>query len=266
MSTIIANPADVRTAALLAKLGYTAETYRPAGWPYPQDMSFDRVTERARIAKAKSARKEPLTDEDSKALAALTMQRDCYITPDMVWQVASAIAEKEKGSWHCDPFFNVWSYTKDWLIREPMVLDGHEGRDGMAKDADDKPSFWVGDSMVNGPHSVTEKWIPLAAMHGRENIVAVVVQVSGQKWLMKHGLQCDVAVEFGRMNYESPPGIPPAKCNPLGSALLLWVPAIRKSRAKFVPTIYRVRDRMGKMQECLARAGRGGHKTKTVTL
>jgi hypothetical protein len=255
-----------RSAAILARLGYTTETYRPAGWPYPLTVSFDRVTELARIAQAKSRRKEPLTSEDAKAITALTMQRDCYITPDMVWQVASAIAGKAKGSWHCDPFFNVWSYTKDWLVPDPLVLDGHQGRDGLAKNPDDTPAFWVGDSMVNGPHSCSEKWIPLAAMHGRENVVAVVVQVSGQKWLLKYGMQCDVCVEFGRMNYESPPGIPPAKCNPLCSALLMWVPEIRKSRAKYQPVFYKVRNHTGKVHEVLARAGRGGHKTKVIEL
>lgn len=256
---------EQRSAAILTRLKYDVDTYRPVGWPYPPSMSFERVVEMARIASAKSARKEALKDEDSKAIAAMTMLRDCYVTDEWVWRLASLVAGKARGTWDCDPYFNAWSYTKEWLVENPLVLDGFEGRDGLAKDPDDKPSFWTGDCLVNGPHSVTEKWISLAAMHGRENIVAAVVQVSGQKWLMKHGMQCDVCIELGRMNYVSPRGLPPAKCNPLGSALLLWLPELRKPRAKkFAPTIYSVVDRYGKEHRCLARAGCGGPKTPVI--
>lgn len=166
--------------------------------------------------------------------------RDCYVTPAAVWQLATDLAclhlhdlsvdqEIAEGfSWDCDPFSN--PSAQGYAARARVKLDGtSEDRDGLDFTEEGRPANWVGNCLVNGPHSKPATWLSLCDMHGQQNVVAAVCPLDGTQWYHRHAAQADVMVSLGRLNYEAPPGLPPRFASPRGSSLLLWIPRLRQA-------------------------------------
>lgn len=157
--------------------------------------------------------------------------RDCWCTPEIVWQVVEAFFGRPI---KCDPFWNPWG-----TLHPESRLDGSLERDGFAVDSDGAPKYWSGSVGANGPHSSTAHtpeipddsdeeykkggFLRMCSEYGKTEQCAAVVPYRGDDNLWHHGMSADVILEFGRFNFEPPPGVT-GSSNPGCTVVLLWLP------------------------------------------
>lgn len=232
-------------------------TWRPRGWR--GGLSPEATYPLGRSAEEKARRRVPLTLDEEVALSNLALLRDCYNTPVWVWELASRYAEIGANEWGCDPFWNPSAVGASLVAR--VKLDGHSPeRDGLAVTDEGRPRHWQGPALVNGPHSDPAAWVRLCAAHGEREVVAAVVPCDGVRWYREIALTCDLEVALGRLNYEAPPGMPPANASPRASSLLLWIPHRRaeiKEGRLGLPLAFRV-EHAPRRPVVIVRRGFGG--------
>ena len=153
--------------------------------------------------------------------------RDAWNTHPRVWLLASRMLGVD---FKVDPFHNPAAQALPRLVRK---LGGHTPEtDGLAH-VDGFPLNWRGKlkqgkaaAAVNGPHSMTERWLSLCAAYGEEEFVAAFVPDCGDAWFQQIGMRAQIVIRLGRVSCLPPPGIKSSA--PRGaSALLLWIPAAR---------------------------------------
>jgi len=168
---------------------------------------------------AKTAAENALTEHDLEAVANEKLLRDCYNTPIWVPAVVALIAGID--AWETDPFHNP---TATGMLRRCTTKCNGEG------DAGDglRIANWRGPVFANGPHSKPKPWLKLCDEHGQTNVTAALVQQNGSGTYYEHAMRADLEINLGRLPYVAPPGLPPRQAPPLGSAVLLWVPAQRE--------------------------------------
>ena len=176
--------------------------------------------------------------------------RDCWATREIVWLVVAAFFGRAIA---CDPFWNPWG-----ALHPARRLDGSLGRDGFAVDEDGAPKYWAGPVGANGPHSATSRtpdvpddsdevyakggWLRMASKYGQTEQCAAVVPYRGDDCLWQHGISADIVIEFGRLDFDTPPGIE-ASSNPGCTIVCLWLPdraCSEPSRRLFEGGTYRV--------------------------
>lgn len=243
-------------------MNFDPNTWRPVGWQSGA-LPLDAVLLAAAEAKGRKKRREPLTVADFAAMSDAKLLADCYATPRWVWALAGRICGVKAGEWCGDPFHNPWSRA----AAEQLAEDAWRF-DGSTPDLDGLRITWIdigeedpamvpawpgtGPVLANGPHSDNGAWVPLAAAAGRSRIVVAVVPSDAVGWYIEHGLQCDLEVQLGRLDYDPPPGLS-ITSNERCSSLLIWVP---ETRGEFIdPMMILTRDDKGKLRRCPLRPG-----------
>lgn len=92
------------------------------------------------------------------------------------------------------------------------------------------PACWRGPltrgsaaAAVNGPHSITEKWLRLSWAYSQEEFTANFAPDNGDGWFQEVAMRYPIVVRLGRVSCLPPPGI--TSSSPRGaSALLIGIP------------------------------------------
>jgi len=123
--------------------------------------------------------------------------RNCWRTPDYVWETVCKIAGLTPGvSEITDPFFHPDAWTAPYAT---VKLDGHEGSDGF------DTSLWRGFALVNGPHSDSSRVAEAAHEYGERAFAApgnggaaIFVPYRGDRWFRAHVAPAPIWLHFGR--------------------------------------------------------------------
>jgi hypothetical protein len=126
--------------------------------------------------------------------------------------------------------------------------------------APDFPACWRGPltkgsaaAAVNGPHSITEKWLRLAWHYSQEEYTAGFTPDNGDGWFQELGMRFSIVVRLGRVSCLPPPGI--TSSSPRGaSALLIGIPlAVQAELRELAADLAKRTTKAARREEIVAR-------------